>query len=142
MPALLKKAAAALCALLFALVLFLSLAVGGISYLLQGIQQALLPLTGLAGSHFVTGLLCLLPILLAIRTVQHNLTKASSTAANAYDASKRSTILSTPAKLARQYPLEAATLAFVAGYTAEDEEYRQIVIDTTRACIRDAANNH
>lgn len=137
MELLAKKAAAALLALLLALVLFTALLVSGVSYLFEGIQQALLPLSGAAGSHLATGLLCLLPILLAIRALQRRLSRPQVNSANAASGSPA---LRTPAKLAKQYPLEAAALAFFAGYSVEDKHCRELVLDTTRACIRDASD--
>lgn len=118
-----------------------ALIIAAVIYLLRGLAEALMPLTGPAGAYALTGTACLLLILIAgiglglalpgrpRRSADDDGSGKSGAAHSAVDVTRT---------LIRRYPLEAAGIALVAGYAAEDPEVRRLLLKSGQAYVNKA----
>lgn len=127
------RLAAGLVAAILVVTLLATLVASAVGYLLDGLTVALGPMIGQANALFVSGLLCLLPLLLILRSLQRTLRKAS--APQPPTPRNYSEQLDEARELIQRYPLEAAALALVSGMAAESPETRELLKSTTRSWL-------
>lgn len=133
-----RKALLSTVVLLLMLVGLASVLLSGIHYLLLGLVSFLQPLTGLAGAYAITGALCLSVLLIFALGLKRGFTPAPQVE-NTGVSHKIS--LRDGYRVIQKYPIEAASLAFVAGYSAEDEQFRRLLIATTYEFIREESGS-
>lgn len=127
------RLAAGLVAAILVVTLVATLAASAVGYLLDGLTVALGPMIGQANALLVSGLMCLLPLLLILRSLQRTLRKASAPKPpKPRDYSEQ---LDDARELIQRYPLEAAALALVSGMAAESAETRELLKSTTRSWL-------
>lgn len=127
-----RKAAAALIGFVLALVLLAALLLTGMKLLVSAATMALTPHVGPAGALAITGLLCVLLVILFV----YRLAGPSKTAPEAKDSSRKkidSSAPRSPVQILRSAikdnPLEAAALAFAAGLAGHDDSrLRQLLL--------------
>lgn len=139
MRALLARIAAGLVAAILVVTLVATLVANAVGYLLDGLTVALGPLIGQANALLVSGLLCLVPLLLILRSLQRSLRKVTQpTPRTPRDYSEQ---LDDARELIQRYPLEAAALALASGMAAESPETRKLLKSTTRSWLERQASH-
>ena len=132
------RLAAGLVAAILVVTLVATLVASTVGYLLDGLTVALGPMIGQANALLVSGLICLLPLLLILRSLQRALRKAS--VPKPPTPRNYSEQLDDARELIQRYPLEAAALALVSGMAAESPETRELLKSTTRSWLERQAS--
>lgn len=119
-----------------------ALIVAAVIYLLRGLTEVLMPLMGPAGAFAAVGAACLLLVLIAGFALSLALSggprKSAAGGRDRSDTAAHSAV-EISRTLIRQYPLEAAGIALVAGYAAEDPEIRALLLKSGEAYVNKKA---
>ncbi|ABC27583.1 hypothetical protein HCH_00683 [Hahella chejuensis KCTC 2396] len=109
--------------------LALALILGGLAFQFKALVTLLQPMLGAAAAYSLTGLACFLALAVPCLLVWGGLRRKArrQTAAASEDAHDP---YAGAATLVKKYPLESVTIAFAAGFSANDREQLQTLLTT------------
>jgi hypothetical protein len=130
-----RKAIAAVIGFLVALALLLALSIGGIYLLGKAATLAMTPYLGEAGAMAVTGLLCLLLLVMVL----HRLARSGSSRSShrASDAGPPRSVVRALREVIRENPLESAFTAFAIGVVEHsDPGLKSFILESGVAFVK------
>lgn len=121
-----------------ALIGLATLTIGGTLYLLRGLNEAYATLVSPPSAHALTGLTCMLVILLCFGLLFAAMKFAGRGAGTPSRRRRGDDLLAVNVSrtLIRQYPWEAAGVALLAGVAMEDDDARALLLRSGRLYMR------